>query len=106
MKDIKRLIIKAKKIYVPQKEKLIYVMIGYGKKNNISCMIDNGIKGQTRYIEFDCDTREEAITKVEQIVNEYPNDKDTGMADFDRDINASFDYGGLLVIDRRNEGYD
>jgi len=77
MAKIDNLIFKAKQCLVGNKEKLIYVMIGYEKPNSVSCTVWNGAPGQARTIDYECDTRDEALAKIEEIVTEYPSNNKT-----------------------------
>ncbi len=74
MKSIDQLILKAKKICVPKREWLIYIMIGYEENYNTTFFLYNGIKGQGRLIEVKCNTQEEAFCIIENIAAEYPKE--------------------------------
>jgi hypothetical protein len=93
MRDINRLIIKAKQIYEPKKEQLIYVMIGCGGEHNTTCIVSNGISGQARYLESEHNTRDEALAEIDRISEEYPNRKDITVLDVDSN------YMGILKDD-------
>ncbi len=76
MKQIDRLIIKAKERLEPKKEKLIYVFVGDQEPDIVSFMLWNGIPGEARTLEYRYSTTEEVMAKIEEIYREYPpNDK-------------------------------
>lgn len=95
MRDINRLIIKAKNMSGSNKEKLEYVMLGYECPNHVTCMVWNGKPGQGRYIESDHETREDAIEAIKQVAKEYPNCKNVHGIDLD---------GNTMALINENEG--
>jgi hypothetical protein len=99
IKDVSRLIIKAKRLYEPNKEKLEYVIMGAESKNNVSCMVWNGKPGQARYIEFECETPEEALTRIAEVAKEYPNSRNVSGINLRDDITPALleNWDGLFI---------
>ena len=99
IKDINRLLIRAKQLYEPNKEKLEYVMIGLDGPKSVSCMVWNGIIGQARYIEFECDTPEEVLMRIAEAAKEYPNSRDISSVNLRTDITPALleNWDGLFI---------
>jgi hypothetical protein len=76
MKSIDRLIIKAKNLYEPNKEFLVFGTIEHDINTpwKVECMVWDGIKGSGgRTIESTHDTYREAEEAVYEIAEDFPN---------------------------------
>jgi hypothetical protein len=80
-------------MHIGNKEKLMYVMIGYEAPYRVSCLIWNGVPGRARQIEFECNSKEEAYSKVKEVAAEYPNKSTVNGISIDDNCMIMIDYG-------------